>query len=593
MTAVSLLKDIKTTFTGGSYDSYPRWLTPFDEKIFFSAVDNGGEIELWATDGSEAGTNLVSNLAGIQSGNPKELSAGRYVLTYSAFTPTNGRELWFTTASPYSTGPYGDIFLGSSSSSPKNIIKWFDAPVFSAKDNDGKRYLWRSDIGIEKISQDHILPNESLITKFKDDIYFVGNYRGEGDALWKYDGNSFTEIFDYYPDSEDNTVFRHIQEAGDLLYFSASSSTSDQLFSTDGTSENTGPILSREEDDQTISSPDNLINVDGTLYFTASTNYGNDIWKTNGTNEGATLVDPTNRSRGINRAKHLTLVDNKIFYVGTYEFDTELWVYDTLENTSRRVKDINTSGDSLKRIDNTLTPFKSKLLFVAEDELHGEELWITNGQEGGTYRLTDLKEGVTDSDVDEITILGDKVIFRSDSDDHGIELFVWDSELADQPSQPETAPENYETPTTDNDITGTNKNDRLKGGRNSDYINGKKGDDKLIGAKGNDVLDGSNGDDILNGSKGKDYLNGSKGLDILKGGKGADVFQVSRGLDIVKDFSIRQGDRIGLDKKGNYSLQEHTDGVLIQANSKKLILLEGVDYDNANQLGVDLFVQPI
>ena len=37
MTAVSLLKDIKTTFTGGSYDSYPRWLTPFDEKIFFSA----------------------------------------------------------------------------------------------------------------------------------------------------------------------------------------------------------------------------------------------------------------------------------------------------------------------------------------------------------------------------------------------------------------------------------------------------------------------------------------------------------------------------------------------------------------------------
>ena len=81
---------------------------------------------------------------------------------------------------------------------------------------------------------------------------------------------------------------------------------------------------------------------------------------------------------------------------------------------------------------------------------------------------------------------GDKVIFRSDSDDHGIELFVWDSELADQPSQPETAPENYETPTADNDIIGTNKNDRLKGGRNSDYINGKKGDDKLIGAKGND-----------------------------------------------------------------------------------------------------------
>ena len=593
MSSVTLLKDIKTTFTGGSFNSYPRWLTLFDGKIFFSAVDDSGEIELWATDGSEAGTNLVSNIAGIQSGNPKELSAGRYALTYSAFTPTNGRELWYTTTSPYSTGPYGDIFLGSSSSAPKNIIKWFDAPVFSAKDSDGKRYLWRSDIDIQKLSQDHILPNESLITIFKDDIYFVGNYSGEGDALWKYDGNAFTEIFDFYPDSEANTIFRHIEQSGDLLYFSASSVTNDHLFVTDGTRENTRPIQSSETNGQNISSPNDLIDVDGTLYFTASTSYGNDIWKTNGSNEGTTLVDPINRSRGINRAKHLTLVGSNIFYEGTYGFDSELWVYDSLENTSRRVKEINISGDALNRIDNTLTPFKDKLLFVADDELHGEELWITDGQENGTYRLTDLKEGVTDSDVDEITILGDKVIFRSDSDDHGIELFVLDSELADQPSQLQTAPETYEVVTTKNNIVGTNKNDKLKGGRKSDYINGKKGDDKLIGAKGNDVLDGAKGDDILVGSKGKDYLNGSMGLDILKGGKGADIFQISRGLDIVRDFSIRQGDRIGLDNKANYKLQEHSDGVMIEASSKKLILLEGVNYDDANQLGVNLFVQPI
>ena len=82
MSLVTILKDIKTSFTGGSFHSYPRWLTNFDGKIFFSAVDNSGEIELWSTDGTESGTRLISNIAGIQSGNPKELTSDKYVLTY-------------------------------------------------------------------------------------------------------------------------------------------------------------------------------------------------------------------------------------------------------------------------------------------------------------------------------------------------------------------------------------------------------------------------------------------------------------------------------------------------------------------------------
>ena len=131
MSLVTILKDIKTSFEGGSVDSYPSWLTNFDGHIFFSAVDNSGEIELWSTDGTESGTRLISNIAGIQSGNPKELTSDKYVLTYSAFTPENGRELWYTSSGTYFSGLYGDIYTGSSSSSPKNIIHWFHSPVFS------------------------------------------------------------------------------------------------------------------------------------------------------------------------------------------------------------------------------------------------------------------------------------------------------------------------------------------------------------------------------------------------------------------------------------------------------------------------------
>ena len=91
---------------------------------------------------------------------------------------------------------------------------------------------------------------------------------------------------------------------------------------------------------------------------------------------------------------------------------------------------------------------------------------------------------------------------------------------------------------------------------------------------------------------GDDYLDGSKGVDILKGGKGADVFQISKGIDIVKDFSIQQGDKIALDKKGKVSIVEDSDGVLILANAKKQLFLEGIYYDDVSEIGADIFVQP-
>ena len=154
-------------------------------------------------------------------------------------------------------------------------------------------------------------------------------------------------------------------------------------------------------------------------------------------------------------------------------------------------------------------------------------------------------------------------------------------------------PEDYEKPETSKEIKGTKRDDDLTGTRNDDYINGRKGDDALTGAKGNDVLNGSKGADILYGSKGDDYLDGSKQDDILHGQKGADVFQISKGRDIVKDFNIDQGDRIALDKKGQYRILDDADGVLVRASSKKQLLLEDANFNDIKDVGIDLFVQPI
>ena len=79
----------------------------------------------------------------------------------------------------------------------------------------------------------------------------------------------------------------------------------------------------------------------------------------------------------------------------------------------------------------------------------------------------------------------------------------------------------------------------------------------------------------------------------MNGGKGADVFQISKGIDLVEDFSVKQGDRIALDKSGKYSVIDDPDGVLIIASAKKQLFLDGVDYDDVIAAGVDLFVQTV
>ena len=107
------------------------------------------------------------------------------------------------------------------------------------------------------------------------------------------------------------------------------------------------------------------------------------------------------------------------------------------------------------------------------------------------------------------------------------------------------------------------------------------------------MLKGHDGKDILTGAKGKDYLDGSNGKDVLIGGKGADVFQISKGTDLVDDFSIKQGDRIGLTSRGEYKIIDDADGVLIKASSKEKLLLEGVNFNKVIAVGVELFVQPL
>ena len=83
----------------------------------------------------------------------------------------------------------------------------------------------------------------------------------------------------------------------------------------------------------------------------------------------------------------------------------------------------------------------------------------------------------------------------------------------------------------DNEITGNDLDNNLKGARGNDTLTGGSGDDNLSGGAGRDTLNGGNGDDRLVGNKDKDLLVGGDGNDSMTGGSGADKLVAGAGED--------------------------------------------------------------
>jgi ELWxxDGT repeat protein len=87
------------------------------------------------------------------------------------------------------------------------------------------------------------------------------------------------------------------------------------------------------------------------------------------------------------------------------------------------VKDINPSGDSDPRF---LTNVAGLLYFTADDGSHGRELWKSDGTQGGTRRVRDIRPGAAGSKPANLTNVHGTLFFSASDGIHGRELWKSD-----------------------------------------------------------------------------------------------------------------------------------------------------------------------
>ena len=100
-TSTSPVKDIFPGETG----SNPQYLTAFGGIAYFTANDGGTGVELWKSDGTEAGTQRVADtLPGPEGSRPDELIVGGKTLWFVANDGVTGRELHRITLALFADG---------------------------------------------------------------------------------------------------------------------------------------------------------------------------------------------------------------------------------------------------------------------------------------------------------------------------------------------------------------------------------------------------------------------------------------------------------------------------------------------------------
>ena len=621
MAQVVLVKDINPGIDdyGYAFDSNPANFIEFDDKLYFTADNAENGHELWVSDGTSTGTQLLLDINSDISNYgyyPYDSNASNFIefddkLYFTADDGENGHELWVSDGTPTGTqlllninpeySYYYDNYLNINSN-PSDFIEFDDKLYFTADDGKNGNELWVSDgtatgtqllldINPRIIDYGHFeapyafSSTPSNFMEFDDKLYFTADDGEHGNELWVSDGTpTGTKLLLDINPGISGSYPQNFTESNDKLYLTAYDDENGlELWVSDGTSTGTQILLDIDPGIGNYggSYPYNLIQFDGKLYFTANDGEnGHELWVSDGTPTGTQLLLDINPGisdyGGYTKSSYPSNFiesDGKLYFTADDgENGRELWVSDGTSTGTQLLLDINPARykyiHAYSSYPSNFIEFDGKLYFTANDGVNSNELWVSDGTPTGTQLLLDIDPGI--SNPSDFIEFDDKLYFTADDGENGRELWVSDGTTAGTKSlvdmnlgdgslivvddelflnanDPITGDELYKLTFDDSDpdityITGTNSPDHLVGGDGVDQITGLSGNDVLGGKAGNDILHGGKGNDALFGADGQDILTGDDGNDILRGQSGKDVLNGSDGNDTL--FGGNQFDRL-------------------------------------------------
>jgi ELWxxDGT repeat protein len=345
--------------------------------------------QLLRTDGTVAGTAQLTNVAP-----PDRLDLSLAALsggTVLFFIERHDRrELWRSDGTAAGTVMVSVIPGNALSRPPAGFASTGTQAWFAINGDDGKATLWRSDGTPAGTAAAVILPAglEVLglpITRAGGHVFFeTAQLSGTRDVqLWSTDGN---------PSNTAGTVpltlgpgfgvFEMKEFNGALFYLAFGASQTGGLWRSDGTPEGTVRLheFSLLNEDHTQVRPSGLTVAGNLLFFAAQGNTGGtELWVSDGnpSNTGGTRlvkdINPFGPDASSDPANFVAVGSRVFFSAFDGVHGIELWESDGTEAGTRLVQDIAPEG--LSSSPDQLTVVGDRLYFTADDGVIGRELW--------------------------------------------------------------------------------------------------------------------------------------------------------------------------------------------------------------------------
>ena len=179
-----------TNFTGPTHDTEPILLGVNDQTVFFRGRSEDG-IELWKFE-NDALQQVRDILPGSRGSLPANFFEAKNGLHFFSAAGVTGIELWRTDGTEDGTQLVKDIHtsLRTGHAAPNNFVAFGDRLYFAADDGLNGSELWSYDGSSVEIVAD-VNPGElgsfpKNLTASKDSLFFTAN-RAEGNAVWRLD----------------------------------------------------------------------------------------------------------------------------------------------------------------------------------------------------------------------------------------------------------------------------------------------------------------------------------------------------------------------------------------------------------------------
>lgn len=388
---------------GGSNSSSPADLTSTDGFLFFTA--NGGQgKELWRTDGTAIGTQLTRDIRP-GTASPFLFTRGYAAigssLIFGADDGTLGPEVWISDGSLEGTHVLKEIQFGRNSAVTPDAFSDIDGSVYFEVSNQ----LWKTD-GTESGTRRFPLETVATVGSFQrafsdlgpptfaysDGLLFFASDDGvNGVELWKSDGSSLgtSMVRDIAPgttitfpgsaiETPNSSHPQELTSVVDKVFFRVDDGS--QLMVSDGTEDGTVSLGNV--------SAEHLTSFAGKLFFAGQTDAsGSELWMSDGTQEGTVMVADLAPDAASSYPSQFTKAGGKLFFVADDGGGPELWMTDGTQQGTVQFNIAPTAGSYPSQ----LTAVDGRIFFRADDQIHGDELWVSNGTPEGTQIVSDLR----------------------------------------------------------------------------------------------------------------------------------------------------------------------------------------------------------